>query len=165
MALTKIEETLPEEIKTIKNNLPKPIELDWNSEPVINLLDPEQFYEHYQELALTREEQKQCLKKINTRLSTPFELVYGRTTTLPVKIEVNTYPIKPIIEDNFQKTLLRKTYNLIETLENKSQRAVDNIQKSQEKQKEKHDNKLLDKPVEFKIGDKVLLYHIKAEKQ
>ncbi|KAG9297107.1 hypothetical protein G9A89_019388 [Geosiphon pyriformis] len=37
-------------------------------EPVINLLNPEQFYEHYQELAPTREEQKQWLKEINTRL-------------------------------------------------------------------------------------------------
>ncbi|KAG9294680.1 hypothetical protein G9A89_008159 [Geosiphon pyriformis] len=57
-----------EEIKTIKNNPPKSIELNWDPEPVINLLDPEQFYEHYQELASMREKQKQCLKEINTRL-------------------------------------------------------------------------------------------------
>ncbi|KAG9303085.1 hypothetical protein G9A89_005043 [Geosiphon pyriformis] len=36
---------------------------------------------------------------------------------------------------------------------------------SQEKQKKRHDNQLPNKPVEFKIGDKVLLYHTKAEKQ
>ncbi|KAG9303798.1 hypothetical protein G9A89_018695 [Geosiphon pyriformis] len=36
---------------------------------------------------------------------------------------------------------------------------------SQEKQKERHDSQLPDKPVEFKIGDKVLLHHIKTEKQ
>ncbi|KAG9303533.1 hypothetical protein G9A89_018429 [Geosiphon pyriformis] len=42
--------------------------LDGYPEPVINLLNPEQFHEHYQELAPTREEQKQCLKEINTRL-------------------------------------------------------------------------------------------------
>ncbi|KAG9296693.1 hypothetical protein G9A89_001325 [Geosiphon pyriformis] len=59
---------LPEEIRTIKNNLSEPIELDWNPEPVINLLDPEQFYKHYQELAPTREKQKQQLEEINTRL-------------------------------------------------------------------------------------------------
>ncbi|KAG9291294.1 hypothetical protein G9A89_021796 [Geosiphon pyriformis] len=68
MALTKIKEASPEEIKMIKNNPSKPIELDWNPEPVINLLDLEQFYEHYQELAFTREEQKQWLEEINTRL-------------------------------------------------------------------------------------------------
>ncbi|KAG9289658.1 hypothetical protein G9A89_014393 [Geosiphon pyriformis] len=62
MAITKIEEALSEEIREIKNNSPELIELDWNPEPVINLLDLEQFHEHYQELAPTREEQEQCLK-------------------------------------------------------------------------------------------------------
>ncbi|KAG9302979.1 hypothetical protein G9A89_022639 [Geosiphon pyriformis] len=46
----------PEEIKTIKDNPSEPLELDWDAEPIINLLDPEQFHEHYQELAPTREE-------------------------------------------------------------------------------------------------------------
>ncbi|KAG9303819.1 hypothetical protein G9A89_018716 [Geosiphon pyriformis] len=71
--------------------------------------------------------------KQDTIQATPFELVYDRTATLPVEIEVNT--------------------------------TADNIQKSQEKQKERHDNQLLKKPVEFKIGDKVLLHCTKAEKQ
>ncbi|KAG9286441.1 hypothetical protein G9A89_014607 [Geosiphon pyriformis] len=43
--------------------------------------------------------------------------------------------------------------------------AADNIQKSQEKQKERHDNQLPDKPVEFKIEDKVLLHCTKVKKQ
>ncbi|KAG9290736.1 hypothetical protein G9A89_011699 [Geosiphon pyriformis] len=66
MALAKIEGATPEEIKTIKNNPPELIELNWNSEPVINLIDPKQFHEHYQELTPTREEQKQCLEQLNT---------------------------------------------------------------------------------------------------
>ncbi|KAG9303507.1 hypothetical protein G9A89_018403 [Geosiphon pyriformis] len=37
-------------------------------QPIINLLDPEQFHEHYQELALTREEQEQRLEQLNARL-------------------------------------------------------------------------------------------------
>ncbi|KAG9299966.1 hypothetical protein G9A89_009694 [Geosiphon pyriformis] len=78
--------------------------------------------------------------------ATPFELVYGRTATLP-------------------ETLLRRTYDLMKTLENKWQKAADNIQKSQKKQKERHDNQLLNKPVEFKIGDKILLHCTKVEKQ
>ncbi|KAG9301492.1 hypothetical protein G9A89_008344 [Geosiphon pyriformis] len=41
IALAKIEEALPEEIKEIKNNSPELIELDWDTEPVINLLEPE----------------------------------------------------------------------------------------------------------------------------
>ncbi|KAG9288712.1 hypothetical protein G9A89_004331 [Geosiphon pyriformis] len=35
----------------------------------------------------------------------------------------------------------------------------------QEKQKEQHDNQLSNKPVEFKIENKVLLHYTKAEKQ
>ncbi|KAG9294678.1 hypothetical protein G9A89_008157 [Geosiphon pyriformis] len=101
----------------------------------------------------------------DTTQATLFELVYGKTATLPVEIEINTYPTKPITEDNFQETLLKKTYDLIETLENKQQKAANNIQKSQEKQKKRHNNQLPDKPVEFKIGDKVLLHHTKVEKQ
>ncbi|KAG9303995.1 hypothetical protein G9A89_005905 [Geosiphon pyriformis] len=59
MALAKIKETMPEKIKMIKDNSPESLELDWDAEPIINLLDPEQFHEHYQELAPKREEQKQ----------------------------------------------------------------------------------------------------------
>ncbi|KAG9289682.1 hypothetical protein G9A89_014417 [Geosiphon pyriformis] len=68
IALTKIEEASLEEIKMIKDNLSEPLELDWDTEPIINLLDPEQFHEHYQELAPTREEQEQWLEQLNARL-------------------------------------------------------------------------------------------------
>ncbi|KAG9290686.1 hypothetical protein G9A89_011649 [Geosiphon pyriformis] len=57
--------------------------------------------------------------KQDTTQATPFELVYGRIATLPVEREINTYPAEPITEENFQETLLRRTYDLIETLENK----------------------------------------------
>ncbi|KAG9284812.1 hypothetical protein G9A89_003735 [Geosiphon pyriformis] len=59
---------LSEQIRMIKNNLSEPIKLDWDPEPVINLLDSEQFHEHYQKLASTREKQEQQLEEINTRL-------------------------------------------------------------------------------------------------
>ncbi|KAG9303138.1 hypothetical protein G9A89_005096 [Geosiphon pyriformis] len=68
MATTKIEGASPKEIRTIKNNPPELIKLDWNAEPVINFLEPEEFHEHYQNLALTREEQEQWLAQLNTRL-------------------------------------------------------------------------------------------------
>ncbi|KAG9290850.1 hypothetical protein G9A89_010999 [Geosiphon pyriformis] len=44
--------------------------------------------------------------KQNTTQVTPFELVYGKTATLPVKIEVSTYPTEPITEENFKNTLI-----------------------------------------------------------
>ncbi|KAG9297330.1 hypothetical protein G9A89_003992 [Geosiphon pyriformis] len=103
--------------------------------------------------------------KQDTTQATLFELVYGRTTTLPVEMEVNTYSTEPITEENFQETLLRRTYDLMETLENKRRKAANNIQKAQKKQKKQHDNQLPDKPIEFKIEDKVLLYCTKVKKQ
>ncbi|KAG9298296.1 hypothetical protein G9A89_002784 [Geosiphon pyriformis] len=48
MTMAKIEGALSEEIRKIKNNSSEFIELDWDPELVINLLDPEQFHEHYQ---------------------------------------------------------------------------------------------------------------------
>ncbi|KAG9301053.1 hypothetical protein G9A89_015789 [Geosiphon pyriformis] len=102
---------------------------------------------------------------MDTIQTTLFELVYGRTAILLVKIEVKTYPTEPITKENFQRTLLKRTYNLIETLENTWQKAADNIQKSQKKQKERHDNQLPEKSVKFKIENKVFLHHTKAEKQ
>ncbi|KAG9291682.1 hypothetical protein G9A89_022101 [Geosiphon pyriformis] len=66
--------------------------------------------------------------KQDTTQATLFKLVYGRIAMLPVERKINTYPAKPITEKNFQ-----------ETLENKQRRTADNIQKSQETQKERHD--------------------------
>ncbi|KAG9302727.1 hypothetical protein G9A89_009504 [Geosiphon pyriformis] len=47
MAIAKIEGASPEEIRTIKNNPPEPIKLNWDAKPVINFLEPEEFHEHY----------------------------------------------------------------------------------------------------------------------
>ncbi|KAG9299104.1 hypothetical protein G9A89_020417 [Geosiphon pyriformis] len=68
IAFAKIKGTSTKEIKTIKNNSPKPIELDWdpNLDIILKLIDPEQFHKHYQELAPTQEEQEQWLEEINT---------------------------------------------------------------------------------------------------
>ncbi|KAG9305468.1 hypothetical protein G9A89_021186 [Geosiphon pyriformis] len=68
MALTKIKGVSSEEIKMIKDNPPEFLELDWDAEPIINLLDPKQFHKHYQELASTREKQEQWLEQLNARL-------------------------------------------------------------------------------------------------
>ncbi|KAG9294413.1 hypothetical protein G9A89_001918 [Geosiphon pyriformis] len=68
MELAKIEGAMPEEIKMIKDNPPVLLELDRDAEPIINLLDLEQFHEYYQKLAPTREEQEQWLEQLNTRL-------------------------------------------------------------------------------------------------
>ncbi|KAG9284674.1 hypothetical protein G9A89_003634 [Geosiphon pyriformis] len=112
---------------------------------------------------LVKEEEEQNPQ--DTTQATPFELVYSRTAILSVKIEVKTYPTESITEENFQRILLKRTYDLMKTLENKWQKAADNIQKSQKKQKKRHDNQLSKKSVEFKIEDKVFLHCTKVEKQ
>ncbi|KAG9285515.1 hypothetical protein G9A89_006503 [Geosiphon pyriformis] len=69
MANTKIEGALPSEILEIKNNSPEPtdIVLVLNLDAFIDLENsPEEFHEHYQNLAPMREEQEQCLEEINT---------------------------------------------------------------------------------------------------
>ncbi|KAG9304497.1 hypothetical protein G9A89_020061 [Geosiphon pyriformis] len=53
----------------------------------------------------------------------------------------------------------------MEILENNRRTAVDNISHAQKRQKERHDKHLPEQPMEFKIGDQVLLHHTKAEKQ
>ncbi|KAG9304160.1 hypothetical protein G9A89_019722 [Geosiphon pyriformis] len=68
MAFAKIQGALSKEIKEVKNNLPELLELNWDKELVINLLEPKEFHEHYQTLAPTKEKQKQYLAQINTRL-------------------------------------------------------------------------------------------------
>ncbi|KAG9286362.1 hypothetical protein G9A89_014528 [Geosiphon pyriformis] len=49
ITFAKIEETSSEEIKTIKNNSPEPIKLDWslNLDIILEPMDPEQFHKHY----------------------------------------------------------------------------------------------------------------------
>ncbi|KAG9305729.1 hypothetical protein G9A89_005127 [Geosiphon pyriformis] len=71
MANAKVEGTLPSEILKIKNNPPEPtnIVLVLNLYAFFNLENsPEEFHEHYQNLAPIREEQEQILEEINTRL-------------------------------------------------------------------------------------------------
>ncbi|KAG9299276.1 hypothetical protein G9A89_013924 [Geosiphon pyriformis] len=71
MANAKIEGASPNEILKIKNNPPEPtdIVLVLNPDAFIDLENsPEKFYEHYQNLAPTREEQEQRLKEINIQL-------------------------------------------------------------------------------------------------
>ncbi|KAG9306731.1 hypothetical protein G9A89_004440 [Geosiphon pyriformis] len=71
MANAKVESALPSKILEIKNNPPEPtnIVLVLNLDAFLNLENsPEEFYEHYQNLAPTRKEQEQRLEEINTRL-------------------------------------------------------------------------------------------------
>ncbi|KAG9287991.1 hypothetical protein G9A89_017586 [Geosiphon pyriformis] len=96
---------------------------------------------------------------------TPFKLVYRRKATLPIERVIPSYPTETINEENFEATLHQRTYQLIEMLENNRRTAADNINHAQKQQKERHNKHLPEQPMEFKIGDQVLLHCTKAEKQ
>ncbi|KAG9286978.1 hypothetical protein G9A89_001216 [Geosiphon pyriformis] len=94
-----------------------------------------------------------------------FDLIYRRTAILPINFTVETYPVQPINEENFQETLQRKAYTLLSTLEGKKRTAATHIEYFQAQQKERHNNKLPFIINEFKVENKVLLHRTKAEKQ
>ncbi|KAG9296091.1 hypothetical protein G9A89_011943 [Geosiphon pyriformis] len=103
--------------------------------------------------------------KQDTMKHIPFDLTYGRTAILPINFTVETYPVQPINEKNFQKTLQRRVYTLFSTLEGKKRIAATHFEHSQTQQKERHDNKLPPITNKFKVRNKVLLHRTKAEKQ
>ncbi|KAG9299536.1 hypothetical protein G9A89_020707 [Geosiphon pyriformis] len=71
MANVKVKRATPSKILEIKNNPPKPVDIVLIPNPNVFFdieTGPEEFHEHYQNLTLIREEQKQCLEEINTQL-------------------------------------------------------------------------------------------------
>ncbi|KAG9284378.1 hypothetical protein G9A89_023635 [Geosiphon pyriformis] len=71
MENAKVEGIMPSKILEIKNNPLEPVNIILipNPDAFLNLeAGPEEFYEHYQNLAPIREEQEQCLEEINTQL-------------------------------------------------------------------------------------------------
>jgi hypothetical protein len=94
--------------------------------------------------------------KHNTTKRTPFFMVYGREAILPTdNIDEN----KEITE---KESLLKRVYEIINLNENRNE-VLEIIKKSQEKQKERHDEKIIED--KFEIGDKVLLKDTAKEKQ
>ncbi|KAG9306864.1 hypothetical protein G9A89_005765 [Geosiphon pyriformis] len=71
MTNAKIEKATPSKILEIKNNSPEPVDIVLIPNPKTFLdieTGPEKFHKYYQNLALIREEQEQCLEQLNTRL-------------------------------------------------------------------------------------------------
>ncbi|KAG9298006.1 hypothetical protein G9A89_018834 [Geosiphon pyriformis] len=71
MANAKVQEAMPSEILEIKNNSPEQVDIIFIPNPDAFLdieTNSEDFHEHYQNLAPTREEQKQWLAQLNTPL-------------------------------------------------------------------------------------------------
>ena len=89
----------------------------------------------------------------STTRHTPFYLTYGRDATLPIELEISTYPTEEINEvDN----LLRRTYQLMTKLPEALHDARQSIDQSQDYQKQRFDRKVT-KLTTLNIGDKVWL--------
>jgi hypothetical protein len=90
----------------------------------------------------------------------PFYLTYGREATLPIDFLIPT-SIDRAETPNEPDDLLRRIYRIIGNLQDDRRKAQGNIQRSQHKQKLRHDSKL--RITTFEIGALVLLYKIKLK--
>ena len=81
---------------------------------------------------------------------TPFYLVYGREATLPLDLKI---PSK--INDNNENPMLERLYHLIVELEDERQYVLQQIEKEQQKQKERYDHQGISE--KLKIGNQVLV--------
>src|SRR3989440_2638265 len=94
--------------------------------------------------------------KHNTTKKTPFYMVYGKEAILPIE------DIK-LGEDFGKSAIMKRLYDLVELTEERSQ-ALENIRKSQDQQKRRH-NERIKEETQFGIGMKVLLKDAAKEKQ
>ena len=95
-------------------------------------------------------------KRHSTTRHEPFYLVYGREATLPVDFAVTTAQAQ-LADTDPQQDLLNRICHLTGQFENVKIEAQDNVAKSQQRQKDRHD-KQLSEVQRYKIGDLVLLY-------
>ena len=94
--------------------------------------------------------------KHNTTKKTPFFMVYGREAILPIEdFEIG--------EDFGKDAIIERTYDLINLVEERIE-ALENIERSQVQQKNRHDTKIKEE-TKFNIGDKILLKDAAKEKQ
>jgi len=100
--------------------------------------------------------------KQNTTKFTPFQLTYGRKAITPLDLLLASN--EEAIEDNkFEENLLQRTCTIIKQLEPERKLARKNIEKSQEKQKERQ--QLSPAVQKFEVGDLVLKYKWVKEKE
>lgn len=95
-------------------------------------------------------------KRHDTTRHEPFYLMYGREVTLPIEFLIQTQRSQ-VHETDPQEDLLQRVRRLTGKFVEDKLDAQDNITKSQQKQKKRHDEALR-KVQTFQIGDLVLLY-------
>ena len=68
----------------------------------------------------------------------PFYLIYGRQVTLPIELKI---PSGRTETNNVEDVLIERLYQIIETLEEDRQEVLSRVQKEQQKQKSRYDQK------------------------
>ena len=94
--------------------------------------------------------------KHGTTKKTPFFMAYGREAVLPTEGFENG-------NTNEEDDIIQRIYEMIKLADERS-KALENIEKSQGKQKERHDKRIQEE-TKLRIGDKVLLKDAAKEKQ
>ena len=94
----------------------------------------------------------------NTTHFEPFYLTYGRQVITPIDIEME--PANQL-ESTLETEIVRRACSIIDKLEVNREIALQNIQKSQIKQKEHYDKNKVQKS--FQIGDKVLMKRMETQ--
>jgi len=86
----------------------------------------------------------------------PFYLLYGHAPTLPIELDVVTWPAMEISEEQFEDLVNRRVSEVIGTFADKKIKAAGNIKNAQARQKRVHDRKV--RIMTYKIDDMVLEY-------
>ena len=101
------------------------------------------------------------ITKKNSTRKTPFEIVYGITATLPLSMQI---PIFRMLSDyEAEKDEMEQRVNQIIELDESRRASLDQLLRHQESVKGTFDK--LAKPRSFQIGDTILLWDKRREKQ
>ena len=72
----------------------------------------------------------------------PFYLLYGRTSTLPIELDIITWPVEEINKKQFEEMIYKRTGEVAGIFENNKIKASQNIKDAQKRQKTAHDKKI-----------------------
>ena len=86
----------------------------------------------------------------------PFYLLYGRIPTLPIELDIVTWPVEDISKRQFKEILYKRTSEVAGIFEDNKITASKNIKNAQKRQKTTHDKKI--RTMTYKINDMVLEY-------
>jgi hypothetical protein len=86
----------------------------------------------------------------------PFYLLYGRNSTLPIELDIVTWPVEEINEEQDEEMIYKRIGEVAGIFEDNKIKASKNIKDAQKRQKTTHDRKI--RTITYKTGDMVLEY-------